>query len=573
MAAESAAVLGAAAGRQPGIASKLNKTAGFMVDEDSGVVASPVPLFAYYSTMRPHSAFLLLAACAPVSTVAQQPARPKPALVVFIAVDQMRPDYFERWTDQLSGGLKRLYQGSAFYAQGMQDHAITETAPGHSTMLSGRSPASTGVVTNELGVPDSTMALIGVPGPGASPVRVHGTMLYDWMKSADKATRVLSVSRKDRGAILPIGKAKVPVYWYQLGIFTTSRYYGDTLPTWLVAWNAREGAAKMAGRTWNLLLDEKMYAEPDSQPWERGGNNFLMPKTLGTDSQSVVLEILATPWADSLTADVALAGTRALGLGKRANGTDLLSVSFSTTDAIGHVYGPDSRELHDQILRLDQWMGWFMDSLSVLVGGRPIVYALTADHGVTSFPEYLHSKGRMAGRARADSAVLQTWRPLEQKYQTHFGIEFNNGLMLGDVAALRKAKINVDSLASDIASKLAHITGVTRIYTPKLLAAADTADLDAMRWRRSIPPDFGWVAAATLAPGYIWSFSPAATTHGTTNRDDVQVPILFMGQGITPGKYTRARTVDIGPTLAAYLGIKPLEKVEGIVLPEVVRTP
>lgn len=493
--------------------------------------------------------------------------------MVFIAVDQMRPDYFDRWPGQLTGGFKRLYEGSAFFARGEQDHAITETAPGHSTMLSGRSPASTGVVTNELGVPDSTMPLIGVPGPGASPVRVNGTMLYDWMKAADRGTRVLSISRKDRGAILPIGKAKVPVYWYQSGIFTTSRYYADTLPTWLVAWNDRRGAEKMAGRTWDLLLDVNSYAEPDSQPWERGGSNNLMPKTLVTDSLRVVLEVTVTPWMDSLNADVVLEGVRALGLGRRSNGTDLLSVSFSTTDLLGHVYGPDSRELHDQILRLDRWLGWFMDSLSVLVDRRPVVYALTADHGVTSFPEFLASRGRMSGRARADSAVLQTWRPLEARYKTNFGIDFNNGLMLGDVAAIRKAKLNVDSLASAIASKLAHITGVTRIYTPKILAAADTNDLDAMRWRRSVPVDFPWLAAASLAPGYIWSFSPASTTHGTTNRDDVQVPILFMGEGITPGKYTRARTVDIAPTLAAYLGIKPLEPVEGIVLPEVVKAP
>lgn len=523
--------------------------------------------------MRLHPAILLLTACAPAATSAQQPARPKPALVVFIAVDQMRPDYFDRWPGQLTGGLKRLYDGSAYYARGEQDHAITETAPGHSTMLSGRSPASTGVVTNELGVWDTTATLIGVPGPGASPVRVRGTMLYDWMKSADRATRVLSVSRKDRGAILTIGKAKVPVYWYQSGIFTTSRYYADTLPTWLVAWNDRRGAEKMAGRTWDLLLDPASYAEPDSQPWERGGSNNLMPKGLSADSQRVVLELIATPYVDSLTADLALEGARALGLGRRSTGTDLLSVSFSTMDAIGHVYGPDSRELHDLVLRLDKWLGWFMDSLAVLVDRRPILYALTSDHGVTSFPEFLASKGRMSGRARADSAVLQTWRPLEAKYKTNFGIEFNNGLMLGDVAAIRKARLNVDSLASAIASKLAHITGVTRIYTPRLLAAADTNDLDAMRWRRSIPADFPWLAAASLARGYIWSFAPSATTHGTTNPDDVLVPILFMGEGITPGKYTRARTVDIGPTLAAYLGIKPLERVEGIVLPEVVKAP
>src|SRR5512145_778420 len=155
--------------------------------------------------MRSHLVLTLLAACAPASTIAQQPVRPKPALVVFIAVDQMRPDYFDRWPGQLTGGFKRLYETGAFYAQGMQDHAITETAPGHSTMLSGRSPASTGVVTNELGVPDSTAPLLLVPGPGASPRVVKGTALYDWMKAADPDTRVLSVSGKDRGAILPIG--------------------------------------------------------------------------------------------------------------------------------------------------------------------------------------------------------------------------------------------------------------------------------------------------------------------------------------------------------------------------------
>jgi predicted AlkP superfamily pyrophosphatase or phosphodiesterase len=522
--------------------------------------------------MRSHLVLALLAACAPVAS-SQQPPRPKPALVVFIAVDQMRPDYFSRWPGQLSGGFKRLYDSGAFYAQGMQDHAITETAPGHSTMLSGRSPASTGVVTNELGVPDSTAPLLGVPGPGASPRRVNGTMLFDWMKAADPDTRVLSISRKDRGAILPIGKAKAPVFWYQSGIFTTSKYYGDTLPTWLINWNAREGAFKLAGKSWNLLLDEKSYAEADSQPWERGGSNFLMPKAFSNDSQRVAFEITATPYIDSLTADAALEGARALSLGKREGGTDLLSVSFSATDAVGHVYGPDSRELHDQILRLDRYLGWFMDSLSTLVGGRPIVYALTSDHGVTSFPEFLQSKNQMSGRARPDSAVLQTWRALEPKHKSNFSIEFNNGLMLADVNAIRKAKINFDSLASEIASKLANITGVTRIYTPKLLAAADTMDLDAMRWRRSIPKDFGWIAAASLARGYIWSFSPAATTHGTTNADDVLVPIVFMGPGIAAGKYTRSRTIDIGTTLAAYLGVKPLEPVEGIALPEVVKTP
>ena len=529
--------------------------------------------------MKPPSLFrlaaVLLPACAP-ATVASQAApagqAERPALVVFIAMDQMRPDYFDRWPGQLTGGLKRLYDGSAFYARGEQDHAITETAPGHATMLTGRSPASTGVVTNELGVPDSAAPLLGVPGPGASPRRMRGTTLYDWMKAADPDVRVLSVSGKDRGAILPIGRAKVPVYWYRFGIFTTSKWYGDQLPDWLDAWNQRQGAARMAGKSWNLLLDAASYPEADSAVWERGGNGFLFPKQFSPDSQRVTLEILLSPWVDSLNLDVALEGVKALRLGGRSGRTDLLSIGLSTTDYVGHTYGPDSRELHDHILRLDRFLGWFMDSLAKVVPAGRTLYVLTSDHGVTSFPEASRARGRMAGRANADTITALADQALAAIHGRTL-LDFNNGLLYGDVATLKQAGVNVDSLASALASSLASITGVTRIYTPRSLAAADTTDLDAMRWRRSIPSDFPWLAAASLAPGYIWSFSPNATTHGTTNADDVRVPILFMGAGITPAKLQRARTVDIAPTIAAILGIKPTEAVEGRVLPEVVKSP
>ncbi|HEX9894613.1 MAG TPA: alkaline phosphatase family protein [Gemmatimonadales bacterium] len=519
------------------------------------------------------SLVFLLAACAPAPAAGQAvaPQAARPALVVFITVDQMRPDYFERWPAQLTAGFKRLYDGSAFYARGEQDHAITETAPGHSTILTGRSPASTGIVTNELGVPDTAAPLVRVPGPGASPRRFRGTTMYDWMKAADPQIRVLSVSGKDRGAVLPIGRAKVPVFWYRFGIFTTSRWYADTLPAWLERWNERQGAAKLAGKQWDLLLDATSYAEPDSQVWERGGQGFMFPKRFSTDSQRVTFELMPTPYMDSLNLDVALEGVKALQLGKRPGRTDLLSISLSATDYIGHTYGPDSREIHDHIIRVDRFLGWFIDSLAKVVPLERTLYVLTADHGVTSFPEFNRSRGRMSGRANADTLTALADQALQQRHGKSFGLDFNNGLLYGDVAALKAAKVNVDSLSSALASSVARITGVTRIYTPRSLAAADTADVDAMRWRRSIPADFPWLAAASLAPGYIWSFSPSATTHGTTNADDLRVPILFMGPGITPGKYQRARTVDIAPTLAAILGVKPGEPVEGRVLPEVVK--
>ncbi len=530
---------------------------------------------ANFPAMRSFALGLVLTgACAPAAVTAQAAPATRPALVVLITVDQLRPDYFDRYAGQFTGGFKRLHDQSAFYSRGEQDHAITETAPGHATLLSGRSPASTNVVTNELGVSDSAAPLIQVPGPGASPNRFRGTTLVDWMLAGDPNTRVLSLSRKDRGAILPIGRAKLPVYWYMWGIFTTSRWYADTLPIWLRAWNGRQGAMKLADHTWDLLLSPDAYAEPDSQPWERGGSGYLFPKRLSADSQRVVFEAMATPWLDSLNLDVALEGTRALGLGRRPAGADLLAISLSTTDAIGHAYGPDSRELHDLLLRVDRWLGWFMDSLATLVPRERTLYVLTSDHGVTSFPQYSAWRGRMGGHARADSAVIPAARALQAAFGRTFGLDFNNGLLYGDVPGLREAGVDVDSLAASLASALARTTGVTRIYTPRWLARADSTDLDAMRWRRTIPPDFPWLAAASLAPGYIWSFSIGATTHGTTNRDDVLVPIAFMGAGIAPGKHqTRVRTVDIAPTLAALLGVKALEPVEGRVLPEVTRAP
>src|SRR5947207_9930189 len=135
-------------------------------------------------------------------------APPRPKLVVVITVDQLRADYFTRWKSQLTGGLGQLATEGAFFTDGYQDHAITETAPGHSTILSGRWPAHTGIITNAAGVQDSVAPLLGTSGFGASPRRFRGTTLFDWLKAADPTARALSVSRKDRGAILPIGQAR-----------------------------------------------------------------------------------------------------------------------------------------------------------------------------------------------------------------------------------------------------------------------------------------------------------------------------------------------------------------------------
>jgi len=271
----------------------------------------------------------LLGRALPLDSSAAAPSRPK--LVVLITVDQLRPDYLTRWKSQLTGGLFQLTNEGAVFTDGYQDHAVTETAPGHSTILSGLWPAHTGIIRNSAGVQDTAASLIGTSGPGASPKRFRGTTLFDWLKAVDTTARALSVSRKDRSAILPIGQAKQQVYWYQSGLFTTSRYYADSLPTWVQAFNARRLPFQAANTTWTLLLPDSAYKEEDNEPWENGGHDILFPHRLPADSVRAAAAITGVPAMDSLTLLFALEGVEALRLGRK--GTDVLAVSLSTTDA------------------------------------------------------------------------------------------------------------------------------------------------------------------------------------------------------------------------------------------------
>lgn len=484
--------------------------------------------------------------------------------MVLVAVDQLRPDYFARFGSQFTGGLAFVRAHSAFFPRALQDHANTETAPGHSTMLSGREPTHTGVVSNDRGVPDAAAPLVDFPGPGASPQRFDGTTLFDWMLAADPRSRVLSVSRKDRGAILPIGRAKGSVYWWANGAFTTSRYYADTLPTWVRAFNGRHSAEALAGATWNLLLPAAAYPEPDSMFFEHTGDDIAFPHALPKTPEQMRAQLANFPWMDSVTLAFALEGVRTLGLGQ-AGSTDLLSVSLSTTDAVGHAYGPDSREIHDQMLRLDRWLGQFLDSLARHVSAERTVFVLASDHGVTSFPEFsVVVEHRKAGRTSLDGLAREEGNAFAARYAVDFGFDFNSGLLGADTAALRARGVNIDSLARHLAREALAHPGVAAVYTPRTLASAAASDTNALRWRHAIPATVPWLICAVAKPGYIWSTGRQIAEHGTLNEDDVTVPIAFWGRDVVAGtSQQRIRTVDIAPTLAAYLGLTPSEPLDG----------
>src|SRR6267378_1227660 len=436
------------------------------------------------------------------------PPSPRPKLVVVITVDQLRPDYFTRWKGQLTGGLGQLATEGAFFTDGYQDHAVTETAPGHSTILSGMWPAHTGIIRNSEGVQDSLAPLLGTTGPGASPRRFRGTTLFDWLKAVDPTTRALSVIRKDRNAILPIGRAKEQVYWYQSGLFTTSRYYADSLPLWVRTFNARRLPFKAANATWALLLPDSAYKEDDNEPWENGGRDVLFPHRLPADSVRAAGAVAGTPMLDSLTLLFALDGLEVLRLGRR--GTDILAVSLSSTDAVGHAYGPDSREIHDQVLRLDRYLSWFLKRLTDRVGRDNVVVVLTADHGVTSFPERTRAKtGAQAYRVSVDTIVTAVNRDLDRLAgagASRAWLSFETGMLfLQDNGRFAATGVKTDSILDALAARVRAVQGVGRVDRVADLARADTAsDPVARRWMHQLAPDAGVVLVASPQPGSVW---------------------------------------------------------------------
>ena len=497
----------------------------------------------------------------------------RPTLVVFFTIDQMRPDYFSRFEKQLNGGLARLYHGGAFFENAYQDHAITETAPGHSVTLSGRFPRSTGITTNSLGVQDDRARLLSGASPGASPFRFRGTTLIDWLRVADPRSRALSISRKDRGAILPLGRAHEEVYWFAPDRFTTSTYYHDTIPSWIARFNARQLPQRYADKQWTLLLPEREYPELDSVPLENGGRNYTFPHRFPSDSSAAARVLPAFPMMDEITLQAALAGVEALQLGQGPQ-TDLLAVSLSTTDAVGHAFGPDSREIHDQILRLDRYIGAFLDSLFKLRDSTRILVALTADHGVQPFPA-IHAarvRGAVARYADVDPAYEDLLASITARGIDSTALQFAEGMLLVDRSAFAHAHVDVDSTLRHFAEVVRKVPGVGRVDFVRALPQSDTVrDAVARRWLHMLSPELPVELVVSLEPYAYWAGTTIAT-HGTPNDEDAHVPVVFWGAPIRAGRYGEfARVVDIAPTIAHVLGVPPLERLDGHVLTRALR--
>jgi predicted AlkP superfamily pyrophosphatase or phosphodiesterase len=293
-----------------------------------------------------------------------------------------------------------------------------------------------------------------------------------------------------------------------------------------------------------------------------------------TDSAALTNNFYEYPWMDEMILAATLEGVNALRLGD-GGVPDLLKVSLSTTDANGHRYGPDSREVHDQILRLDRALGAFIDSLYRLRDSSGIIFVLTADHGVTPFPELRPPPaGSPAPRRVSIGAITTRYRnALVAMGVPRSAFLLEESMLMVDREAFVAARVDADSVLRAYTQEILSQPGVARVDDPRALVSRDTVrDPISRRWVKAVPPDLAVERVITLTPGSIWGSPGSAATHGTPYDSDTHVPLIFYGSMFRRGTYPeRASVADIAPTLARVLRVLPTERLDGRVLTTILR--
>lgn len=513
--------------------------------------------------------------------------RPTPRLTIVIIVDQLRADYLQRYAGYFSSGLARLQRGGAVFLNARHQHACTETAPGHATLSTGSHPLRHGIVSNSwfdaaagksvYAVADSQVITFDSSDlTGRSPHFMQHSGLGDWLKKEHADAKVISISRKDRAAILLGGQKPDAAYWFNTrnGGFTSSSYYLDKLPPWVVAWNNRHEADKFFQRAWEKMRPEEEYfvSREDLFDGETDAENSVFPHAYASaDSQpgeAFYRWLTGNPFADELTLAFAAAALRAEQLGDDRT-PDLLCISLSSTDAVGHGYGPLSQEMQDNIMRLDQKLGDFFAEVDRQVGLENYLIALSSDHGVLPLPEELRRRGFASARisddelkAELDGVLVElaeelgTRRPLLKNTE--------EGLYL-DYAAADSAGLSRQAFQQRVAAKISSLSFVAEVFTPADLAAANSDGRDfAEQFRHSFFSGRSPDLLMRLKPYYLVSPYKSGTSHGSVYDYDSQVPMMFMGKGINAGQFTTpCATVDFAPTLATLMHLSPPDDIDG----------
>ncbi len=550
---------------------------------------------------------------------AQPAVQKRPRLVLLIAVDQFRYDYLERFGDLFAAnGLNRLLREGASWAQSNYDHFPTYTAPGHGTMMTGAYPAESGIIGNDWpdratgkrvsSVSDSSEKLLGGKpnDPSASPRRLMSSTVGDELRFVtNDRSKVIGISVKDRSAILPAGRHANAAYWFNppSGNMVSSTYYFDQLPQWVIDYNKTRPADQYFGAKWERLLPKDEYekrAGPDSPPWETvgsstSGNTNAFPHIITGGAKepgpAFYWEIDFSPFSNDLLISFAQQAIVNEKLGEDDD-TDVLTLSLSANDYVGHRYGPYSQEVMDAALRTDRQIGTLLDFVQTRIGLANTLIAVTSDHGVSPIPEHAAAIGLGGARIKLPDVVSAIRSAISARYNKQgkspdptadYIQKFDDsgmmrdGVMNGSVyfnyEALARDSVDLEEVAQVAGAAALKVPGVARYFTRGQLTRGAISITDPIE-RRVL---HGFYPARSgdlvlLAEPFKYLGDTITATHGSPYSYDTHVPTIIMGAGIIPGRYFEpASPADIAPTLCALLRLTAPSNATGRVLREAIR--
>lgn len=541
--------------------------------------------------MKKIFSFILINAFA-ICLYAQPLQRPK--LVVGIVIDQMRWDYLYRYYDRYAenGGFKRLLKQGFSCENTLIPYAPTVTACGHSSIYTGSVPAINGITgngwwDNQLNrsvycTEDSTVKTIGSNTEAGmqSPRNLLTTTIGDELKLATNfRSKVIGIALKDRASILPAGHTPNSVYWFDgtAGVWITSSYYMNDLPQWVKNFQSKKLIDAYYAEGWKTLYPLSTYTQstPDENLYEAkpfGATAKGFPYNLSADAGKNYNAFYVTPFGNTLTAEFAKQAIINEQLGKDSI-TDLLAISFSSPDYVGHSFGPNSVEEEDMYLRLDKELGDLLTFLDAKVGKDQYTFFLSADHGVAHVPAFAKDHNIPAGSIDFASLYNKMNTALSEKFgQKDLIVDLENYQVYLNLPVIASSSVKIDDIKKWLINYLSNQPGIQRVIDiDHINSEPINSKIKSMIVNGYYPARSGQIQFI-LQPGWIEGFLNGGTTHGVWNPYDAHIPLLWYGWGIKHGASNReVYMTDIASTLAALLHIQMPSGCVGTVIQEVLK--
>lgn len=533
--------------------------------------------------------FLFIVSGSFAAVHAQSNAKPK--LVVGLVIDQMRWDYLYRYGNRYgTGGFKRLLREGFSCENTFIPYTPTYTAAGHTCVYTGSVPSLHGIMGNDwyskaeqrtvYCTEDNSVQSVGSNSSAGkmSPKNLWSTTISDELRLAQNfKSKTIAVALKDRGAILPGGHSANAAYWFDesIGSFITSTFYMQALPQWVASFNAKKLPDTYLKTGWNTLYPITSYTQStaDTEAYEANipGEDNTFPHKTDTVTIHKYETFKYIPAANTYTLEMAKAAVEGENLGRRGV-TDMLAVSLSSTDYLGHRTGPNSIEAEDMYLRLDKDIALFLTYLDATIGKGQYVFFLTADHGVAHIPGFLQQHAIPGGTQ--DNAGLQT--RLNAGLQKSFGATnliakiINYQVYLAD-SIIARMTVNKSVLKQQMIDTLLSIPGIAKAFDLEKLNAVTLPEtlkhMVANGYNQKLSGDIQFVYQPQWFDG-----GSRGTTHGVWNPYDAHIPLLWFGWNIKSGRsYRNIYMTDIAPTLAALLHIQMPNASIGTVIEEVMK--